>query len=75
LTIFLLVRFPRAGLLLALAIMVADVGVNAFVAYMYLPPPGGYVADPGAQANSVFLGFVLGSAPFLWPRLGRKDGA
>lgn len=72
LAIFLLLRFPRAGLLLALAIMLADVGVNT--AYMQFHPPiGRYAADYGAQANSVFLGFVLGSAPFLWPYFGRKD--
>lgn len=74
LVIFLLIRFPRAGLLLASGIMIVDVGVNAFAAYVYLHPPlGWYAADYGAQANSVFLGFVLGSAPFLWPYLGRKD--
>jgi hypothetical protein len=76
LVIVLLLRLPRAGLLLALAIMLADVGVNTFVAYMYPHPlVAAYIPDPGAQANSVFLGFVLGSAPFLWPYLGRKDVA
>src|SRR5579863_383623 len=71
LVIFLLLRLPRAGLLLALAIMLADVGVNT--AYIHFHPSiGQYAADYGAQANSVFLGFVLGSAPFLWPYLGRK---
>lgn len=74
LVIVLLLRAPRAGLLLALAIMLADVGVHAVAAYMYFQPPvGWYATDYGAQANGVFLGFVLGSAPFLWPYLGRKD--
>jgi hypothetical protein len=72
LVIFLLLRFPRAGLLLALAIMLADVGVNTLVDYMDFHPLLG-TPDPGAQANSVFLGFVLGSAPLLWPYLGRKE--
>jgi hypothetical protein len=74
LVIFLLFRFPRAGLLLALAILLADVGVNT--AYMYSHPPiGRYAADYGGHANSIFLGFVLGSAPFLWSYLGRTDAA
>ena len=72
LVILLLLRFPRAGLLLASAVMLADVGVNAFVAYLH-PLVGSYAADYGAQANSVFLGFVLGSAPLIWPHLDRKD--
>jgi hypothetical protein len=74
LVIFLLLRFPRAGLFLGLAIMLADVGVNAFVASMH-GSVGCYASDLGAQANSVFLGFVLGSAPFLWPYLARKNVA
>jgi hypothetical protein len=73
LVILLLLCLPRAGLVLASAVMIADVGVNAFVTHVYAhPPPGWYAADYGAQANDVFLGFVLGSAPFLWPYLGRK---
>lgn len=70
LTIFLLVRFPRAGLLLAVAIMLADVGVNALYSHFH-PPTGAHVADYGALANGVFLGFVLVSAPCLWPHLAR----
>jgi hypothetical protein len=68
LVIFLLLRLPRAGLLLALAIMLADVGVNTAYGHFH-PSIGSYAADYGAQANSVFLGFVLGSAPILWPYL------
>lgn len=68
LVIVLLLGFPRAGLLLASAIMFADVGVNTFVAHLH-PLVGSYASDYGAQANSVFLGFVLGSAPLLWPYL------
>jgi hypothetical protein len=74
LVIALLLRFPRAGLLLAVAIMLADVGVNTFAAYMSTHVPvDRYAADYGARANSAFLGFVLGTAPFLWPYLGRRD--
>jgi len=74
LVVVLLFRFPRAGLLLALAIMLADVGVNAAAASMSLHPPvGGYATDYGALANDVFLGFVLGSAPFLWSQFSRRD--
>ncbi len=76
LVIVLLFRFPRAGLALALATMLADVGVNTFVASMSPHPAvGAYATDYGALANDVFLGFVLGSAPFLWPHFGRKDEA
>ena len=69
LVVFLLLRSPRAGLLLALAIMLTDVGINSLAAYLYFDTNGHYAVDYFVQLQSAFLGFVLGSAPFLWTRL------
>lgn len=62
--ILLLTGRRRAGLALALAIMVADVGVNSIVGYV----PGDGTMGWALQLQSLFLGFVLGSVGFLWPR-------
>jgi hypothetical protein len=43
--------------------MVADVSANAFASFV-LGIPGFAVALP---LQAAFLGFVLGSLPFLWP--------
>lgn len=74
LAIVLLLRAPKAGLLLALVIMVTDVGINSAVSYMYLDPGGGYAVNYFVQLQSVFLGFLIGSAPFVW-RYVRRQGA
>jgi hypothetical protein len=69
LVVFLLLRSPRVGLLLALAIMLTDVGINSLATYLYFDTSGHYAVDYFVQLQSAFLGFVLGSAPFLWTRL------
>lgn len=57
----------RAGLVLAAAIMVVDVGANSYAVRAY-----GWDFSTALQLQSLFLGFVLGSLPFLWPQgLGR----
>lgn len=59
----------RAGLLLAAAIMVVDVAANSYAVRTY-----GWDVSTALQLQSLFLGFVLGSLPFLWPRgLGRPS--
>ena len=53
----------RLGLPLALVIMTLDVAANSY-ASLALKIEGFESALP---LQSAFLGFVLGSAPFLWP--------
>jgi hypothetical protein len=60
----LLSRFRRPGLLLAAAIMIADVSANTY-ALVILNIPAFGLAVP---LQATFLGFVLGSLPFVWPR-------
>jgi hypothetical protein len=67
LVVFLLIRSPRMGLLVAVAIMVTDVGVNSIATYFNTD--GRYEVDYFVQLQTAFLGFVLGSAPFLWAQL------
>jgi hypothetical protein len=54
----------RSGVLLALAIMVVDVSANAY-ALIELRMPQLYFS---LLTQSMFLGFVGGSAPVLWSR-------
>lgn len=62
LTAVLLIRSRRAGLALGLAIMVSDVGLNSYAVYGL-----GLTFIAGAlQAQTFFLGFLLGAAGFLW---------
>lgn len=61
--VFLLSGRRRAGLALAVCIMVLDVAVNSLAHYI-LGGAFGYAL----QLQSLFLGFVLGSVCFLWPR-------
>ncbi len=61
--ILLLLRSRRTALLLAVLIMLADVGANSY-AVLSLHLPGFSLALP---LQTLFLGFVLGSMPFLWP--------
>ena len=60
----LLSRFKRLGLSLAAAIMIADVTANTY-ALVVLNMPDFGLAVP---LQATFLGFVLGSLPFVWPR-------
>lgn len=53
----------RLGLILAAAVMVADVAVNCY-AYYALGHQG---FAPALLLQTAFFGFVLGSLPFLWP--------
>ncbi len=58
----LLIRARRAGLSLALAIMVSDVAVNSYALYgLGLP-----FAVWALQLRTLFFGFLLGAAGFLW---------
>ena len=68
LVVLLLFRSPRAGLLLALAVMLTDVIINSLATYLYPDASGQYSIDYRVQLQTAFLGFVLGSAPFLWPQ-------
>lgn len=52
----------RPGLALAAAVMITDVSANTF-AWLTLDVPALAIALPMQVA---FLGFVLGSMPFLW---------
>lgn len=63
---FLLIRAPKAGLLLALVVILTDVGINSAGSYLYLDAGGRYAVDYFVQLQSAFLGFLLGSAPFVW---------
>jgi hypothetical protein len=53
----------RCALLLAAVVMVTDVSANAFASFA-LRIPG---FDLALILQAAFLGFVLGSLPFLWP--------
>ena len=54
----------RSGLLGASSLMLADVAANSYASFA-LRGPGFALALP---LQTLFLGFVLGSAAFLWPR-------
>ena len=58
----LLIQSRRAGLALALAIMASDVAVNSYALYG-LGLPFGFWA---LQLQTLFFGFLLGAAGFLW---------
>lgn len=66
LAIILLIRSPQRGLVLSAMIMVSDVAMNSFASLMYFHPGEEYAASYALQLQTAFLGFVLGSAPFLW---------
>jgi hypothetical protein len=57
-------QFKRSGLLLAAAVMIADVIANTY-ALVVLKIAAFGVAVP---LQATFLGFILGSVPFIWPR-------
>jgi hypothetical protein len=73
LVIILLLRSPRAGLLLALTIILTDVGINSLATYLYFDKDGHYAVDYFIQLQTAFLGFALGSAPFLWAQFYDKN--
>lgn len=62
----LLSRFRRSALLLAAAIMGVDVVANTY-ALVILDMPAFGLAVP---LQATFLGYVLGSLPFVWPHSG-----
>lgn len=61
--VLIVANWRRSGLSLAAGVMVADVSANAFASFV-LEMPDFAVALP---LQATFLGFVLGSLPFLWP--------
>jgi hypothetical protein len=63
-TALLLSRFRRSALLMSAAIMLADVVANTY-AMIVLDIAALSLAVP---LQATFLGYVLGSLPFLWPR-------
>ncbi len=66
LTIVLLIRAPRVGLILAMFVMLTDVGINSASSYLFFDGAGRYSVGYFVQLQTVFLGFLLGSAPFVW---------
>ena len=59
----------RVGLALALGVMVADVAVNSAVSWTFDVPQLGWAL----QLQSLFLGFLLGALPLLWPRAALSE--
>lgn len=62
--IMLLTRFRRSALLLAAAIMFADVLANTYALVVLDISAFGLAVS----LQATFLGFVLGSLPFVWPQ-------
>jgi hypothetical protein len=60
----LLSRFKRSGLLLTAGIMISDVAANTYALVVLNIPAFGYAVP----LQATFLGFVLGSFSFVWPR-------
>ena len=60
----LLSRFKRLGLGLAAAIMISDVTANTYALVVLNMPAFGLAV----LLQATFLGFVLGSLPFVWHR-------
>ena len=67
----LLSPWRRVTLAAAALLMVADVGVNGFAAFV-LGLPGFPVA---VAVQAAFLGFIIGALPFLWPTADRRLGS
>ena len=61
---YLLLRHRKSGLVLTLAILVLDVGVNSYATYRLRLFP---VLWP-LQVQTLILGISLGCIAFLWPR-------
>jgi hypothetical protein len=64
---------PRAGVVLALLIMVADVVVNSF--WTASVGPLGWEENLPLQLQTLFLGFVAGAAPLIWLAAADVDSA
>ena len=60
----LLLTRPKAGVAVALLIMVSDVAVNSYAHYGL--GFRGWYGDLALQLQSTFLGFVVGAAPLVW---------
>ncbi len=60
----LVVGWRRAGLILALLVMIADVSINSYAVF------GLGIGGLGFAliVQTALLGFILGSISFLWPR-------
>lgn len=70
LAVLLLFWRPRAGLLLTVLVIVSDVIVNSAVMYRGIADAMIAANVVGVvQAQTAFLGLVLGSAPLLWQAL------
>jgi hypothetical protein len=63
---WLLWRRPRAGLSLTLAIITSDVAVNSYAIYGL--EYRGWLAYGSLQLQTLFLGFVAGTLPYVWRR-------
>lgn len=70
---WLLFRRTRIGLLLTAGIIVSDVAVNSYAIYGL--EYSGWLAYGSLQSQTLFLGFVAGSLPYLWRRLPRIAGS
>ena len=60
--VLILTRRRRAGLLLALSIMVADVAANSVAMWRF----GLAAFALSLPIQACFLGYLLGASPFLW---------
>jgi hypothetical protein len=65
--VLLLVR-PRAGLVVTLAIMVTDVAHNGGLTLAHGGGLAAWLGNPNLLAQTVFLVFVVVTAPFAWRR-------
>jgi hypothetical protein len=74
LAVLLLYRRPRAGMVLAVLIMVSDVALNSYAVYV-LDESVWWRAAVTLQVQTLFLGFVAGSVPFAWRRVGSPPPA
>lgn len=61
--VLLLWKRRNAGILLTMAIMCADVSINSYASYGLGIP---FASFAPLQAQSLFLGFVLGTSAFIW---------
>ncbi|HVX13603.1 MAG TPA: hypothetical protein VHC22_20635 [Pirellulales bacterium] len=62
---------PRVGLAVTLAIMVSDVAVNSYGVHGL--DYHGWYACGSLQLQAMFLRFVVGSLPFVWPNGNRSN--
>lgn len=69
--IMLLTRRLKSGLMLSAAIMLADVLANSY-AFLIMRLSSFAFSLP---LQAIFLGFVLGSIGFLWPRTSQSPDA